>query len=96
MKEERSGVAAGLGMVLLRPLEPMGNVASVTPVPLLMINGTEDEQVPRRCAEMLYAAAGRPRKIVWIESAHVHPRNVDLTRKIVRVLKEELARLGML
>ncbi len=87
------GLLAGL---LLRPVEPLRFVASIAPRPLLMINGTHDEQVPRRNAELLFAAAREPKKQVWLESKHVRPDNPELTKKIVATLKAELARNGML
>jgi len=86
------GMLAGL---LLRPMEPVRFVGRVSPVPLIMINGTEDEQVPRRNVELLFEAAREPKRLVWLESRHVNPRNVDLTRKIIRTLAEELSALGV-
>ncbi len=84
------------GGLLLRPIEPMRYVERVSPVPLLMINGTDDEQIPRENVELLYATAYEPKKIIWIESKHVHPRNPELTAKIVGLLQEELVSLGIL
>ena len=43
-----------------------------------MINGADDEQVPRANAEMLYEGAGQPKKIIWLESKHVNPRNIAI------------------
>jgi fermentation-respiration switch protein FrsA (DUF1100 family) len=57
-----------------------------------MINGTNDEQVPRHNAELLYNAAGEPKTIRWLESRHVRPDNVELTRMILAELKRELDR----
>lgn len=91
-----SEFVGSLGGLLLRPIEPMRYVERVSPVPLLMINGTDDEQIPRENAELLYAAAYEPKKIIWIESKHVHPRNPELTAKIVGLLQEELLSLGIL
>jgi dipeptidyl aminopeptidase/acylaminoacyl peptidase len=87
------GLAGG---VLLRPLEPLRHIDRVAPTPLLMINGAQDEQVPRENVEMLYDKAGEPKKIIWLESKHVHPGNVDLTRLIVKTLKEELTEMKIL
>jgi dienelactone hydrolase len=84
-------IGGWLAGILLHPVEPLRYVGSVSPIPLLMINGTEDEQVPRPNAELLFAGAREPKRIVWIESQHVHPRNVELTRQIVTTLKHELA-----
>jgi len=85
-----------LGCILLRPLEPMRYVDRISPTPLIMINGVYDEQIPRENTEMLYNKAGQPKKIIWLESRHVRPRNVELTKTIVRRLREELVRLKVL
>lgn len=84
-----------LGGFLLRPLEPMRYIDRVAPTPLVMINGTDDEQVPRHNAELLFNAAGEPKAIRWLESGHVRPDNVELTRKIVAELTRELERRGI-
>jgi fermentation-respiration switch protein FrsA (DUF1100 family) len=81
---------------LLHPLEPLRYAGRISPVPLVMINGTDDELIPRRNVEMLYEAAREPKKIVWLESGHVHPRKEDLTRRIMEILVDELSRLGVL
>jgi fermentation-respiration switch protein FrsA (DUF1100 family) len=86
----------GLAAFLLHPLAPMRYIEHVSPTPLVMINGTHDEQVPRENTEALYDAAREPKKIVWLESHHVNPRNVKLTRRIIKVLKSELIRLNVL
>lgn len=91
-----SDLVGKLSGILLRPLEPLRFVGKISPRPVLMINGREDEQVPRENTEMLYESAGQPKKIVWLESKHVHPRNIDLTMKIIGTLREELVALGIL
>jgi dienelactone hydrolase len=85
-----------LGGLLLRPLEPMRYVERIAPTPLIMINGAQDEQIPRENVELLYAKAREPKKLVWLESKHVHPKNVELTKMIVKTLAHELALLGVL
>ena len=92
LASEVVGTVSGL---LLRPVEPLRYAHAISPIPLVMINGTEDEQVPRENTMALYERAGEPKKLVWIESGHVHPRNVDLTRKIIANLVQELQRLGI-
>jgi len=80
--------------VLLQPLEPMRYVHKIAPTPLLMVNGIEDEQVPRENTELLFNAAQEPKQIVWIESHHVNPRNTELTRRIIDTLRTHLTVLG--
>lgn len=92
-----AGVAVGmLSGLLLRPIEPLRFAPLISPKPLIMINGTHDEQVPRYNAELLFAAAREPKKQVWLESKHVNPVNVELTKQIVATLKKELISIGVL
>jgi len=91
-----ANVAGMLSGVLLRPLEPLRYVGKISPRPVLMVNGEDDEQVPRANAEMLYESAGQPKKILWLESKHVNPRNIALTIKILQTLRGELVTLGIL
>lgn len=81
--------------VLLRPLEPMRYVEQIAPVPLLMVNGTNDEQVPRENTELLFNAAREPKQIAWLDSRHVNPRNPELTRRIIDTLRVRLAGIGV-
>ena len=85
-----------LSGLLLRPLEPLRHIQDVSPTPLIMINGEQDEQVPRRNTEMLFAAAREPKRIVWLPSRHVNPRDTTLTKTIIRTLSRELTHLGIL
>lgn len=84
-----------LGGLLLRPVEPMRYIDEVSPTPLIMINGTEDEMIPRENVELLYDHARQPKSIKWIDSKHVNPNNPELTRVIIGQLKTELAALGL-
>lgn len=81
------------GSLLLRPMEPMRYADKISPIPLVMINGANDEQIPRYNTELFFNAAREPKKIVWLESKHVNPTNPELTRRIIATLKEELKRL---
>ncbi len=85
-----------LGGLLLRPLEPLRYVDRVSPTPLLMINGSDDEQIPRRNVVMLFEKAKEPKNLIWLPSHHVNPANVELTRLIVATLRKELEALGIL
>ncbi len=91
-----SALVGAAGGIFLHPLEPMRYVGRMAPVPLLMINGTDDEQIPQENAEMLFAAARDPKELVWIPSHHVNPRNVELTLLIIATLRERLVARGVL
>lgn len=88
-------VVALLGSFLLSPLEPMRYVEHISPTPFLMVNGVSDEQIPAENARLLYDAARDPKRIVWIESRHVHTTNEELTRRIVEVIRIELGSFGI-
>jgi hypothetical protein len=90
---EISGRLAGL---LLRPLEPLDHVERISPVPLLMINGTDDEQIPRENTLMLYERALPPKELIWLDSRHVNPKNVALTQRIIQTIMLELRKRGIL
>jgi len=85
-----------VGGLFLRPIEPMRYAEKISPTPLFMINGTDDEQVPRRNTDIFFREAKEPKKIVWLESKHVHPKNQDLTRRIIASLKQQLKDLKVL
>jgi Prolyl oligopeptidase family len=85
-----------LGGVLLHPLEPMTYADKISPTPLVMINGANDEQIPRYNTELFFHVAREPKKLIWLQSQHVRPDNEELTRRIISTLKEELKRLKIL
>lgn len=91
-----SEMTGWMGAILLSPLEPLRSIEHISPVPLVMINGTADEQIPRANAELLYQKAKEPKKIIWLESMHVHPRNPELTVRIIRTIQQELLKMGIL
>jgi fermentation-respiration switch protein FrsA (DUF1100 family) len=68
----------------------------ITPTPLIMINGLNDEQVPRYNTKLFFNTAQEPKKLIWLESKHVHTNNPELTRKIIAELQKELKRLKVL
>jgi pimeloyl-ACP methyl ester carboxylesterase len=90
-----SKFVAALGALLLRPLEPLRYVDRISPIPLIMINGEDDELVPRRNVLALYNNAREPKRLVWLPSKHVHPKNVQLTKLILETLRRELSRVGI-
>lgn len=89
-----SWLIASCARVLLRPIEPVRYAADIAPRYALMINGSEDERIPRENVDALRSALHEPSEQVWIRSAHVHPTNVELTRMIVEEMKAALGRRG--
>jgi dienelactone hydrolase len=98
-RTEGPGFSALIGAaasVLLRPIEPVRFAPLIAPRTALMINGTDDERIPRENVDALWMALEAPKEQVWIESAHVHPTNVELTRMIIGEMKQALERKGIL
>lgn len=96
---ENSAVSKFVGLIggfLLHPVEPLRYAGSISPIPFIMINGTDDEMIPRRNVELVYESAKEPKKLIWLESGHVRPEKVELTKQIVRTLQQELTRLRIL
>lgn len=91
-----SAAIGALSAVLLRPLEPLRYAGRISPVPLLMINGTRDPDIPPEYANRIYRKAKQPKRQIWLEAPHVSPRNVELTGRIVSSLKKELVGMGVL
>jgi len=51
-------------------LDPARHIARFAGRPLLLVNATRDERIPRPAAEALHAAAGEPKQLLWFESGH--------------------------
>jgi hypothetical protein len=55
-------------------LAPEGWVARIAPRPFVMINGRDDQAIPRACVEVLFEAAAEPKELVWIPGGHIDKR----------------------
>jgi dienelactone hydrolase len=51
-------------------VDPVRHLARFAPRPLLFVNASRDETVPRRATEALYEAAGEPKRIEWFDCTH--------------------------
>jgi len=51
-------------------LDPALHIARFAGRPLLLVNATRDERIPRSAAEALHAAAAEPKQLLWFESGH--------------------------
>lgn len=58
---------AGVGP---REFDPAARIAEFAPRPLLFVNATRDERIPRAAAEALHAAASEPKEVIWFECGH--------------------------
>ena len=69
--------AGWLGAVLLSPIEPLKYAHLISPRPLLMISGRNDERIPERCSRLLHEATGFPKTVLWIDAGHVTVREEE-------------------
>lgn len=58
-------------------------IAQVAPRPVVMLNATDDEKIPRRSVEILYAAAGAPKELVWLPGLHMQGNRPDVLRQLI-------------
>lgn len=77
--------AAGLGYLLangprMRPERWIGRVA---PRPVVMINAADDERIARDAVDVLYAAAGDPKRILWLPGPHMTRSRTAVLRALV-------------
>jgi dienelactone hydrolase len=72
------------------PIDPVAHVARIAPRPLLLINVTKDQLVPRPFAEALHKAAGKNAKIVWLDSDHYFTGidRAEVVRSVIRFMEE--------
>jgi len=57
----------GFGPAAADPARHLGDFA---PRPLLLLNASRDQTIPRTAAEALHAAAGQPSEVVWLDCGH--------------------------
>jgi fermentation-respiration switch protein FrsA (DUF1100 family) len=51
-------------------VDPVRWIGRFAPRPVLFVNASRDERVPRAASEALYAAAGEPKEIAWFDCGH--------------------------
>ena len=81
---EREAVAWGLALGF-GELDPRRTAGRVSPRPLLLINGTEDEFVSAASARALERAARPPKRQIWLPSAHLQPDAEGLLVQLTQI-----------
>jgi dienelactone hydrolase len=86
-------IAAAISNVILAGpwLAPERWVASISPRPYVQINTRNDERLPRKHMEKLFATARAPKEMIWVEGAHIKS-DTAVVRPLVRLV---LKRLGV-
>lgn len=75
--------AAWMAMRPFAGFAPERFVAAIAPRPILMVNGEDDPQMPRRAVMALYDAARQPKTLIWLKTGHLHPTDSVLVRALV-------------
>ncbi len=63
-------------------------IAQVAPRPVVMLNATDDEKIPRRSVEILFAAADEPKELVWLPGLHMQGNRPDVLRQLIDAVME--------
>lgn len=69
-------------------------VPHVAPRPVVLINATADERLPRVAVDALHAATRAPRTVLWTEGGHVQRTRPEIVRALVTMVLEEMGRAG--
>jgi fermentation-respiration switch protein FrsA (DUF1100 family) len=87
------GEAVGL---LLAPIEPHRHIKYISPRPLVMIQGKQDEFMPPPLAQELFNRADKPKELIWLETEHMMPWKKEVIDKVVMTLRRWLEKNGHL
>jgi dienelactone hydrolase len=58
-------------------------VAQVAPRPIVMLNAEDDEKIPRRSVEVLFAAAQAPKELVWLPGNHMQGNRPEVLQRLI-------------
>ncbi len=86
-KLQQLGIQSEVVQQAMRVVEPVNFVGHIAPRPVLMVNGEQDQIIPRVCAEALHEAANEPKQVIWYEDGHV-----GMTPEVVGQVIEWLAK----
>lgn len=75
--------AAWLAMRPFAEFAPERYIGRIAPRPLIMVNGIDDPQMPRKAVEALYASAREPKDLIWLRTGHLLPSDSTLIRQLV-------------
>lgn len=78
-----------------RRVRPIGYVAQISPRPLLLVHGSQDEMVAVSHAYKLYAQAGEPKQLVVIEGAGHRLRRYERAMAVVTRWLKSQAEVGI-
>lgn len=83
----RAAVAALANVLAAGPrFAPERWVPLVAPRPVVLINATDDERLPRRAIRTLHDSTREPREIIWLPGLHVQSNRKDVIEGLVRTV----------
>lgn len=83
----RTAVAAVATLFASGPrLAPERWVPRVAPRPVIMINATDDERLPRHAIETLHRSLAGPGEVIWLEGQHVQSNRASIIRELVETV----------
>lgn len=69
-----------------RYLTPERWVGKVAPRPVLVINGREDDDIPRQAVRALHDSLGYPHEIMWVDGGHIHPKRPETISRVIDLM----------
>ncbi len=66
-------------------------VPQVAPRPVIMINASDDERLPREPIYALHASALEPKEVIWLPGQHVQPNREEVVRQLMDVVLSHAA-----
>jgi hypothetical protein len=74
---------ANLAMRSFASFAPERFIGRVAPRQVVMVNGTDDPQMPEAAVRHLYAAAREPKTMIWLHTGHLMPTDSGLIRALI-------------
>lgn len=65
-------------------------VATISPRPVLIVGARHDERTPAGQSELLFDAAGDPRRLRFTAGQHIQPNRTEIITELLRITDEEL------
>jgi dienelactone hydrolase len=88
--------AAWMLSTLVSPVEPLKYIGRVAPLPVFLLNGTEDPRMPEQCSVLLQQAARDPKTVRWMPVGHVSIRDPEFRREVRGVFLDWLVEIEFL
>jgi hypothetical protein len=76
-------------------LTPERWIGRVAPRPVVMINASEDERIPREAVRILYDSARAPKELVWLPGQHVQRSRPEVVRALVDTVLARMERTAV-